>query len=95
MNLGYSFSLGGQFGKDELQKIEVIGKGRTRDKVPYLKVNYAFIDDPAKLRKEADKYNKFVKGRSQKGKQLSVILMKLARKLILELPRKNLVFNPK
>ena len=95
VNLGYAFSLRGQLGQEEMKHVEATGQGRVMSRTPYLKVDYSFIKDPAILRQKADKFSKFVKGRSPKGKHLSVILMKLARKLIIELPRKNLVFNPK
>ena len=64
--------------------------------MPYLQVDYTFISDPAILRQKADKFRKITENRKKsKSRHLSVVLMKLARKLVLDLPRKNLVFNPR
>lgn len=56
-------------------------------------MDYNFEQDPAKLRKYVDKFKKITRGRGIKASQLSVILMKLCKKLVLSLPRKNMVFN--
>lgn len=62
---------------------------------PYLEVDYAFINDPDKLEVQVNKFKKVTTGFRGKATQLSVILMKLCRKLAVQLVRKDLVFDPR
>ena len=56
-----------------------------------LEVDYTYEDDPKALAERAENLKKVTS--SGKRKQLSMILMKLCNKLVLGLPRKNLVFD--
>ena len=98
-NLAAEYSLqGGAFAASEMHAINTTGEARRRQKqVPYINVNYAFIEDSTQLQNKKETFSKYTKGKKTRGKRgsaLSVILMKLCRKLCLDLPKKNLVFNP-
>jgi len=99
INLGFVYSLRGQLGAKEMEHLEKTGEvlQKEHDRNPYLMVDYTFEKDPAKLRVKADKMVKLTSGKRLKNKStsLAVILVLLVKKLILSLPRKNMVFDTK
>ena len=89
INLGSAFTLRGQHGPTELIRIDLQQKKLQRQDI--LEVDYTYEDDPKALAERAENLKKVTS--SGKRKQLSMILMKLCNKLVLGLPRKNLVFD--
>ena len=96
-------SLSGRYGKDALLQLQEAAENGDEDaqkkvkEIPTdkIQVNYGFLDEPKKLREKNTRFAKLTEVRGRKSKHLSVILMKLCRKLVLSLSRKDLVFDPK
>lgn len=106
VNVASMYTLRGQFGAEQMSKLDLTGVSeKPQSRPPYIKVDYTFIDTPEKLRMKMGTLahtRKLTQGKKEsrsnaasKSNKLSVILMKLARKLVLSLGRKDLVFNPK
>lgn len=64
------YSLRGEFGASEMEELQKTGSTeapQVRDVPAYLKVDYAFINDPKVLRLKTEKFRKITKSRSQKA----------------------------
>ena len=61
--MNFAYSLRGQIGSEDMKHLKETGEVKVRTRDPYLKVDYAFIEDSGELRKKVDFNKNLTKGK--------------------------------